>query len=996
MSALQDNSVYEELQRALWDRSGKAVESLDWLCDHMHPYFFITMREETEALVNLAVGLNCLTRHQRLLLADEPQKLILARLNVPGSVYETLESLRERDIAYAELAHSYDSIPGLDRELEVLRFEFGPRDSEESSGSLAAETRKGVAEALRRLYPAYDHAETDRSLDLLWRNNPAYVRTSPAERVARVLWALQQARRRDGVYLDTEPARGMAQRQESRLVFAVANPPEGNFLAQVLEIFHRLDIGVRRAYCLRVTTEEGPYLLGNFYVGTRAGRPVKRSSELFQTLKAELYNTQVLSTATRTYTEFVRNRVLTGEQASLVNAFIGFCHTNLAHNQWDRFGLEDVMRAFHSHPDIALQLARLFEFRFDPVQRADPERYGRALAETSRTVDAYNTGHRLIDEFRRTIFRTCLSFIRHTLKTNFYVPEKQALAFRLDPAYLTELAPEFTADLPERRPFRVTFFCGRFGAGYHIGFADIARGGCRTVIAKSRDDYATIANTLFREIYVLAHTQHLKNKDIYEGGSKMGIVLDAGGAEGPESLARRLFQVQAGFFNAFFDLFVTDGGTAAHPRVVDYYGEDEPIELGPDENLPDTTIEWLARRSVERGYGLGPGVISSKRVGINHKQYGVTSTGVLTFAEVAMREVGIDVRRDPFSVKLTGGPTGDVAGNALRLLLERCPGASIRLVVDGAGAAFDPEGLDREELGRLLFARDIDGFSPERLHAGGFVLFRHHRRCEGLRDLYRKVGAGPRGPVEEWVSADDFFREYATLVFEVPADLFLPGGGRPETIDAENWREFLAPDGTPSARVIVEGANSFLTPDARRELQQRGVVVIRDASANKCGVIASSYEILANLLLTEREFLEHKDEYVADVLEILEKRAKEEAVLIFRRHRAGEGRVLYTQISEALSAEINGHYERLVAFFRDRPELCGQPLFRKALVAHLPRFLRANPRLRARVKNLPVKVQAAMLAAEIATTTVYHGGWEPDFERELRTYLKKHFGTEEP
>ena len=36
-----------------------------------------------------------------------------------------------------------------------------------------------------------------------------------------------------------------------------------------------------------------------------------------------------------------------------------------------------------------------------------------------------------------------------------------------------------------------------------------------------------MANTLFRENYVLAHTQHLKNKDIYEGGSKMVVVINA-------------------------------------------------------------------------------------------------------------------------------------------------------------------------------------------------------------------------------------------------------------------------------------------------------------------------------------------------------------------------------------------------------------------------------------------------------------------------------------
>ena len=84
------------------------------------------------------------------------------------------------------------------------------------------------------------------------------------------------------------------------------------------------------------------------------------------------------------------------------------------------------------------------------------------------------------------------------------------------------------------------------------------------------------------------------------------------------------------------------------------------------------------------------------------------------------------------------------------------------------------------------------------------------------------------------------FREFGDLPFSVAADLFIPAGGRPETINEGNWKRFLLPDGSPSSRVIVEGANSFITPAARLELQKKDVVLMRDASANKCGVISSS------------------------------------------------------------------------------------------------------------------------------------------------------------
>ena len=135
--------------------------------------------------------------------------------------------------------------------------------------------------------------------------------------------------------------------------------------------------------------------------------------------------------------------------------------------------------------------------------------------------------------------------------------------------------------------------------------------------------------------------------------------------------------------------------------MVDYYREDEPIELGPDENMHDEMIEEIAALSKRRGYILGIGIMSSKRVGINHKEYGVTSTGVVTFAEITMTELGIDIRRDPFSVKFTGGPNGDVAGNAMR----HPAGALAQGAASGSSSTApprwcDPAGADRDRAAR--------------------------------------------------------------------------------------------------------------------------------------------------------------------------------------------------------------------------------------------------------------------------------------------------------
>ncbi|MBI5440284.1 MAG: NAD-glutamate dehydrogenase, partial [Deltaproteobacteria bacterium] len=842
-----------------------------------------------------------------------------------------------------------------------------------------------------RLYPRFDLGRADDLLWLLWINNPGYLRVSPPERVARALWLWEQGHAHDGLYLDAERTEELARHQETRILFAVANPPEPGFLAQALEVFHRLEIAVKRSYCLTITSGVHPYFLGTFYVNARDGEAVERESELFGRLKVELYNTQILSTSAQTYTHFVAGRLMTGEEASLINAFVAFCHSNLAHAQPDRFHLDEVRRAFHLNPEMALLLAQLFRLRFDPDVAEREPAYGAALAAIREAIEGYNTGHRHLDEVRRTVYRTALLLVRYTRKTNFYVPEKHALAFRLDPDYLAELGPEFTSDLPEGEPFRITFFFGRHGAGYHVGFSDIARGGWRTVITRGGDDFLTNASTLLREVYVLAHTQHLKNKDIYEGGSKLVMVLDASSLAEPALVTQRLYKHQYGFLNAFLDVFVTRDGTASNPRVVDYYGEDEPIELGPDENLHDAMIELIARQAQKRGYLLGKGIISSKRVGIGHKEYGVTSRGVVKFAEITLAELGLDIRRDPFTVVMTGGPNGDVAGNSLRLLLERCPRVRFRGIVDGSGALFDPVGADPEELSRLALRDDVAGFDPERLHPGGFLLDGGKTRREGLRDLRRKCLRTVAGVEEQWITADEFHREFDGLVFSVPADLFLPAGGRPETIDDGNWTRLLREGGTPIYRAVVEGANSFLSPGARLELERRGTLVIRDASANKCGVISSSYEVLANLLMSDDELLAAKDAYVADVLRILERRAEDEARLLLARRRASGGTLRCTEISFAVSMEINGHYTRLFRLFLSRPELLEKPEFKRVLLAHLPELVSRDPKLRRRALRLPFQIRCAILAAELGGAMVYRGGWEADLASTVEAFARREY-----
>lgn len=968
-------TVADSIQTNLSQYRSQADANLEWIKKEMSPYFLNLNKNEIEALTLLTLSLDKLDTFEKVTLLDRDERLMIAQKSSLGSIYRTIAELPDIPLRYAEITTSFNALPNSQSALEVLRCDFqlpqDPSNVANQPATISADRRNEIITHVKNDFPDISDERLEDVLAVFGTSNMEYVVTSPPERVARVMRTYISTQINSGIFLSVEPT----EYKETRISFGVTNPPHAGFLQQVLEVFQRIDIGVRRAYHLSVTNGLTPYFLATFYVKPRDKSDLHEASPLYTKLKRELYSTQITSTTAPGYATLIKSGIMSGPDSTLIAALVGFCHTNLAHNAPEVFDRDNIARAFHNNPNISLELVALFYVRFEPGLENRDHNYSTKLAAVTELIENFNSGRRVIDNLRRVVFRCALSFIKHCLKSNFFVIEKHALSFRLNPQYLEELGPEFTDDLPAQRPFRITFFSGRRGSGFHIGFSDIARGGWRTVITQSSDDYANNASTLFKENYVLAHTQHLKNKDIYEGGSKMVTILNIDPRTTKEQRDQYLYKMQHAFANAFLDLFVTDeNGHAKDPRVVDYYQQEEPIELGPDENMHNIMIERMARLAERRGYLLGKGIMSSKEIGINHKEYGVTSIGVIRFAEVTMKAFGIDMHKDAFSVKFTGGPNGDVAGNGMRLLLERCPKVAIKLIVDGTGALFDPDGLDKKALSHIVLQDDIEGYDPEALHTGGFILYRTQTRKEGISDVYKKLTMTDSGLEETWVSTDKFYKTFNNVIFTVNTDLFIPAGGRPETINENNADRYFDEEGAPSAKIIVEGANSFITPAARSLLQQKDVVIMRDASANKCGVISSSYEIIANLVFSDNEFLEHKEEYVKDVIDILNQMAETEALAVIRKYRELDGSQTYTEISGLLSQEINNHYERMFNYFESNPEQIKMPKQQKAMLAHMPKLIRESSEFAPRIQsNLPEKVKYAILASKLASGLVYAG-----------------------
>ncbi len=123
--------------------------------------------------------------------------------------------------------------------------------------------------------------------------------------------------------------------------------------------------------------------------------------------------------------------------------------------------------------------------------------------------------------------------------------------------------------------------------GFHVRFQDIARGGMRLVRSNYSQEFAHNTASVFDECYGLANTQHRKNKDIPEGGSKGIILLNLA----HQDKGRVAFQK---FVDGLLDLLLPN------EKVVDHFGRREILFLGPDEGTADF-MDWASLHAKSRG-----------------------------------------------------------------------------------------------------------------------------------------------------------------------------------------------------------------------------------------------------------------------------------------------------------------------------------------------------------------------------------------------------------
>ncbi|KAI9835312.1 MAG: glutamate dehydrogenase (NADP(+)) gdh1 [Sarea resinae] len=551
------------------------------------------------------------------------------------------------------------------------------------------------------------------------------------------------------------------------------------------------------------------------------------------------------------------------------------------------------------------------------------------------------------DEMVMTAFRI---FNASVLKTNFYTPTKVALSFRFNPSFLPE------SEYPQPLYGMFLVISSEF-RGFHLRFRDIARGGIRIVKSRNREAYSINARSLFDENYNLANTQQRKNKDIPEGGSKGVILLDVH----QQDKARVAFEK---YIDSILDLLLPPTSPGIKDPIVDLHGQQEILFMGPDENTADL-VDWATEHARTRGAPWWKSFFTGKSPklgGIPHDAYGMTTLSVREFVLGIYRKLNLN----PSTVRKlqTGGPDGDLGSNEIILGNEK-----YTAIVDGSGVLIDPNGIDYPELVRLAQQRlMISHFDATKLSS------------EGYRVLVDQNNV--KLPSGETVHNGTTFRNTFHLRNKLQYDMFVPCGGRPESIDLSSVTKLIV-DGKSTIPYIVEGANLFITQDAKLRLEKAGCILFKDASANKGGVTSSSLEVLASLSFDDPGFVEnmcHRDDgtappfyiaYVKAVQETIKKNAQLEFEAIWREHQ--QTGLPRSVLSDKLSVAITKLDEEL----QNSGLWEKEDLRRSILEDALPALLLEKIGLDLILERVPDNYLRAIFGSYLASRFVYEFGSSP-------------------
>ena len=310
-----------------------------------------------------------------------------------------------------------------------------------------------------------------------------------------------------------------------------------------------------------------------------------------------------------------------------------------------------LAQALSANVDLARRLVDLFETKFDPRRELDAEARTSRVEALTRGVTEGLDDVASLDHDR--ILRSYLAVLTAAVRTNYFAPDRRALALKL--------LPREIPDLPEPRPeFEIFVYSARV-EGVHLRFGTVARGGLRW--SDRAEDFRT-------EILGLVKAQMVKNAVIVPVGAKGGFYAK----QLPDPAADREAWLAEGI--ACYQLFITslldltdnlvDGVVVTPEHVLRYDGDDPYLVVAADKGT-STFSDVANALSVESGFWLGDAFASGGSAGYDHKAMGITARGAWESVTRHFRELGVDPRTDDFTCVGIGDMSGDVFGNGMLL-----------------------------------------------------------------------------------------------------------------------------------------------------------------------------------------------------------------------------------------------------------------------------------------------------------------------------------------
>ena len=216
-------------------------------------------------------------------------------------------------------------------------------------------------------------------------------------------------------------------------------------------------------------------------------------------------------------------------------------------------------------------------------------------------------------------------------------------------------------------------------------------------------------------------------------------------------------------------------------------GQDRDIPA-PDVNTDGRIMAWIMDTVSMHGGFTVPGVVTGKPLSIGGTlgRVDATGRGVMIAAREAASKAGLSLEE----ARLVVQGYGNVGYIAARLLVEQ--GCTLVGAADSTSAVHSESGLDAEAL-------------------------KSYKDENGSFNGYRGADA---------TSSEE--------LLEISCDILIPAALERQ-IDGRNADRI-------DAKVVVEGANGPVTPEADAILNDRGVLVVPDILANSGGVVVSYFE----------------------------------------------------------------------------------------------------------------------------------------------------------